>query len=102
MHPCRTGMRVLSDLFAKIRDGRGEERDLDYIKKPLDRYSKASMCEIGQSSPRYFSTSLKNFRGCFRSHRERRGGSGPEYSFHSLLTAPCMQACPIHLDIPNT
>ena len=99
--PCRTGMRVLSDLYAKIRDGRGEERDLDYIKSLSIAISKASMCEIGQSSPRVFLYLLENFRDAFEATVKGGGGSGPEYSFHSLLTAPCMQACPIHLDIPK-
>ena len=99
--PCRTGMRVLADLFAKIRDGFGEEKDLDYIKTLSITISKASMCEIGQSSPRVFLYLLENLRGPFETALKGRREAGSKYSFHSLLTAPCMQACPIHLDIPK-
>ena len=99
--PCRTGMRVIAELFAKIRNGFGEEKDLDYIKKLSVTISKAAMCEIGQSSPRVFLYLLENFRNTFANTLKGRRESGSEYSFHSLLTAPCMQACPIHLDIPR-
>ena len=99
--PCRTGMRVLADVFAKIMDGRGEEKDLDYIKDLSMTISRASMCEIGRSSPRVFLYLLDNFRATFEAAVKGGRGSGPKYSFHSLLTAPCMQACPIHLDIPK-
>ncbi len=99
--PCRTGTRVLTDLFAGLREGRGGQRDLQHIEELSRTISKASMCEVGQSSPRVFLYLLEHFREAFTAalrgnRRESRG-----YSFHSLTTAPCMQACPIHLDIPK-
>jgi len=103
--PCRTGMRVLTGLFAKIDEGLGEDRDLEYIEELSKTISKASMCELGQSSPRVFLYLLENFRDTFTAALKSKMGvkskGSPEYSFHSMLTAPCMQACPIHLDIPR-
>ncbi len=102
--PCRTGMRVLADLFAKIAEGRGEERDLEHIEELSGTISKASMCEIGQSSPRVFLYLLENFRDTFAAalkDRTKKEKEAPGYSYHAMLTAPCMQACPIHLDIPK-
>jgi formate dehydrogenase (NADP+) beta subunit len=102
--PCRTGMRVLADLFAKIAEGRGEERDLEYIEELSNTISKTSMCEIGQSSPRVFLYLLENFREAFVTALKDKTNireESPKYSFHAMLTAPCMQACPIHLDIPK-
>lgn len=103
--PCRTGMRVLSGLFAKISEGRGEDKDINHIGELSKTISKASMCEIGQSSPRVFLYLLENFRDTFITALKDRKGVKSEksrrYSFHAMLTAPCMQACPIHLDIPK-
>ncbi|MGO9614431.1 MAG: FAD-dependent oxidoreductase [Dissulfurispiraceae bacterium] len=99
--PCRTGMRVLADLFSKMRDGLGEEGDLESIKNLSRTISKASMCEIGQSSPRVFLYLLEHFGEVFRTSLKSYRKSERSYGFYSLLTAPCMQACPIHLDIPK-
>ncbi len=103
--PCRTGMRVLAGLFAKISEGRGEEEDLEYIEELSMTISRSSMCEIGQSSPRVFLYLLENFRDTFIAALKDKLGVKSDgslrHSFHALLTAPCMQACPIHLDIPK-
>jgi len=103
--PCRTGMRVLAGLFAKISAGRGEKKDLEHMEELSKTISKSSMCEIGQSSPRVFLYLLENFRDTFIAALKGETGvenvGSPRYSFHSMLTAPCMQACPIHLDIPK-
>jgi formate dehydrogenase (NADP+) beta subunit len=103
--PCRTGMRVLAGLFAKISEGRGEEKDLEYIEELSMTISRSSMCEIGQSSPRVFLYLLENFKDTFIAALKDKLGVKSDgslrYSFHSMLTAPCMQACPIHLDIPK-
>lgn len=104
--PCRTGTRVLADLFAKIRGGHGEERDIEDIEELSRTISATSMCEIGQSSPRVLLYLLERFRDTFiaglnSSNKNSNSEVNQQYTFHSMLTAPCMQACPIHLDIPR-
>ena len=99
--PCRIGTKVLADVFRKIRDGKGRPSDIETIRTLSMTISSASMCEIGKSSPDVFLYLLDNFSHAFREalrNGKKRKGS---YSFSSITTAPCMQACPMHLDIPK-
>ncbi|HMK59621.1 MAG TPA: FAD-dependent oxidoreductase [Dissulfurispiraceae bacterium] len=104
-NPCRTGTRALADLFAKISEGRGNEENLTEIEELSRMISVASMCEMGQSFPRVFIYLLENFRSEFINALNRNGKSDKtcvtKFAYNSMLTAPCMQACPIHLDIPK-
>ncbi|MBF0506555.1 MAG: FAD-dependent oxidoreductase [Nitrospirae bacterium] len=99
--PCRTGTRVLADIFSRIRAGKGRPGDMDEITSISTAMSDASMCEIGKSSPRVFLYLLERFKDVFTAAiaGTRKDSSG--YTYKSIITAPCMQACPIHLDIPK-
>lgn len=95
--PCRSGSAVIRELFEGLIDGRGTEADLDTIAFLSATISKTSMCQIGQSSPTAFTHVIENFRDRLVSGIGKGRGS---VETRSVLTAPCMQACPIHLDIP--
>ncbi len=99
--PCRTGSRVLADIFRRIRDGEGRPVDLDDIKSISTAMAEASMCEIGKSSLRVFLFLMEKVKDIFmaaiKGTTEKRNG----YIYKSIVTAPCIQACPIHLDIPK-
>ncbi|MBZ0155489.1 MAG: FAD-dependent oxidoreductase [Alphaproteobacteria bacterium] len=99
--PCRIGTRALARLFERIRNGEGSPEDLENIKVLSQTVSGASLCEIGQSSPRVFLYLLEHFADAFRAAVGKKKRSADRYSYKSLVTAPCMQACPIHLDIPK-
>ncbi|MCK4911744.1 MAG: NAD(P)-binding protein, partial [Thermodesulfovibrionales bacterium] len=102
--PCRSGSAVIKELFEGLMDGSGSEGDLDAIASLSSTISKTSMCQIGQSSPAVFTHIIENFRDRLVSSIGKGGkGKGKtqgDKGFRSILTAPCMQACPIHLDIP--
>ena len=57
-------------------------------------------CSIGKIGPKAFLEALKYFADDFAQagNGERSVTRGV---YHSKLTAPCMDACPIHLDIPR-
>jgi len=95
--PCRSGSAVIKELFEGLIDGRGTEADLDTIASLSATISKTSMCQIGQSSPAVFTHVIENFRDRLVSGI---GKGRDTVEARSVLTAPCMQACPIHLDIP--
>ena len=102
-NPCRTGTRALADLFEKIKEGRGDEKDLEDIAEISRAVSTTSMCDIGQSSPKVFLYLLEHFRDDFTAalNGGRSEAKRVRYTYRSMITAPCMQACPIHLDIPK-
>lgn len=99
--PCRVGTRIIHDIFEKIKKGEGQDSDLDKIVELSKNISASSMCEIGQSSPRVFRYLLETYREdiikCMRGFSK----SHKKYEYKSHVTAPCIQACPIHLDIPK-
>lgn len=100
--PCRAGTRVILDIFDKIAKGEGEETDLATLKRLCIDISNTSMCEIGQSSPRVIEFILEKYNDELLDFiRNRKKLTGSNYEYKSSLTAPCMQACPIHLDIPK-
>lgn len=99
--PCRIGTKRIAEMFRKIRDGKGTSSHLRDIETLSTTVSQASLCEIGQSSPRVFLYLLENFRDDFEKALKNGVAKGGAYSFKSVVTAPCMQACPIHLDIPS-
>ncbi len=100
--PCRAGTRVIYDLFDKMAKGEGEESDLNTLKVLCEDISKSSMCEIGQSSPKVIEYVLNNFQEELLNFiRSKKKLGEPIFEYKSTVTAPCMQACPIHLDIPK-
>ena len=99
--PCRVGTRIIRDIFESIYKGEGKESDLDTLVSLSQNISSSSMCEIGQSSPRVFKYLIENFREEFLNYKGKSSEDLTGYEYKSTVTAPCMQACPIHLDIPK-
>lgn len=100
--PCRAGTRVILDIFDKIRRGEGEESDLSVLKTLCADISQASMCEIGQSSPKVIDYIIDNFKEeLLQFIKSKAKIEKSTFEYKSDLTAPCKQACPIHLDIPK-
>ena len=60
--PCRAGNVLLKERLDRIRAGKGEMADLDYLQQLGETVKKASRCGLGQTSPNPILSSLKNFR----------------------------------------
>ncbi|MDR3089034.1 MAG: FAD-dependent oxidoreductase [Desulfobulbaceae bacterium] len=98
--PCRVGTQVIADLLDKIVAGQGSESHLDQIIELADTIGQASFCDIGQTSPKAIAYMIEHFRADFVSAIKTPPQKG-SYAYKSFVTAPCMQACPIHLNIPQ-
>jgi formate dehydrogenase beta subunit len=104
--PCREGSRVLAGLVEELRTGRGDKGALDQIRLVAETMEKTSRCEIGKSSPGVILSILDRLGGTATDARtDARTGSEAEprgaLVYRSILTAPCMQSCPLHVDIPR-
>lgn len=99
--PCRVGTRIIRDIFESIYKGEAKEGDLNTIVALSENISSSSMCEIGQSSPRVFKYLIENYRDLFKDYMGGKKENAVSFEYKSTVTAPCMQACPIHLDIPR-
>ncbi len=63
--PCRVGNLLLKERLDRIRAGRGEAADLDYLQKLGETVRAASRCGLGQTSPNPVLSTLKNFRAAY-------------------------------------
>jgi len=99
--PCRVGTKVMTSVLSNILQGKGCKEDLELLQELGASIMESSKCGIGQSGPIPILDALKYFKKTFMDavkHSTTLPKDG--YSYCSKLTAPCMDACPIHLDIP--
>jgi formate dehydrogenase beta subunit len=98
--PCRVGTKVIADRLAAIADGFGNESDLDEIRKTAVVIRDTSMCELGHTSMNALLKAMDLMPEVFeKAIRERRPVERGVY--HLIATAPCIEACPAHLDVPR-
>jgi formate dehydrogenase (NADP+) beta subunit len=98
--PCRMGTRVAADILTRIGEGKGVEEDLETLRRVGEVVKAGSMCELGHTSMNAVLALLDHFESDFRQAvvegKHRRRGS-----YHTKVTAPCIEACPERLDIPR-
>ncbi|MBN2706001.1 MAG: FAD-dependent oxidoreductase [Deltaproteobacteria bacterium] len=97
---CRIGTRVIAETLQRICRGEGRAEDPAILGRLADSIRESSKCNIGQSGPLPLLDALEHFADDFAAAVAARKAR-PSGSYHSKLTAPCMDACPIHLDIPS-
>lgn len=66
--PCREGTRRLLDILARIKEGLGEEADLDRLETLSAYIADTSLCGLGQSAPTPVLSALRSFREEFEAH----------------------------------
>ncbi len=98
--PCRRGTEIISELLTQICKGQGKIGDLERLKTLAEMVSISSKCDIGQSGPLPLIDALDHFKDDFIQavSEDKPLDVG---SYRSMKTAPCIDACPIHLDIPT-
>ncbi len=97
---CSTGYNELLDVFHDLLNGDASEEDLEFLQSAAEAIREAGKCSIGKTGPIPLLHALRFFREDFLKvlRGEKKVSSG---KYFSRLTAPCMQACPIHLDVPK-
>jgi formate dehydrogenase beta subunit len=102
--PGRWGGRILFDLLDKIARGEGTLSDLEHIRETASTMSETSKCEIGRTVAKPILDLILHFEDRFVSLISEKKSS-PKYStddteYKAKVTAPCMDMCPAHVDIP--
>jgi len=102
--PGRWGGRILYDLMDKIARGEGEMSDLEHLKEVSRTMMETSKCEIGRTVPKPLLDMMEHYEESFVELIEQKRAS-KDYHLESIdyiakVTAPCMDACPTHVDIP--
>jgi len=97
---CKTGWQEQLEVFQDLFNGEATEEDLEFLESSAEAIVDAGKCTIGKSGPVPVLQALKHFADDFV---QAVGGKKPDTGgqYYSKLTAPCMDACPIHLDIPK-
>ena len=98
--PGKKGTKVLMDLFQNVLNGTATEADLDTV-GDLAELLKNCKCTLCQSATVPVFDAVTHYRDAFVSRiHERRAVSGEVRYIHKI-TAPCMDKCPAHIDIPK-
>jgi formate dehydrogenase (NADP+) beta subunit len=97
--PGKKGTRVLQDTLARVISGRGQERDLEVIEE-MAALLENCKCTLCMTSVVPVLDTVKHYRDDYLAYI--RGERQPRFaaSYKEKLTAPCMDRCPAHLDIP--
>ncbi len=100
--PCRAGSKVLADRLDKLIEGRGTEEDLLLLKEIADLVREGSLCELGITAPAPLLHALEYFKEDFIAYLgEKAPSNGIETEYKAILTAPCRNGCPAHINIPG-
>jgi formate dehydrogenase beta subunit len=96
---CTTGFEEMLDVMNDVEKGEATDEDLEFFQSAAEAIMDSSKCTIGKAGPLPVLHALKHYRDLF-SQPETRKTATPHH-YRSKVTAPCMDACPIHLDIPR-
>ncbi|MDZ7762657.1 MAG: FAD-dependent oxidoreductase [Desulfovermiculus sp.] len=97
--PCRLGTALMADILERICNGQGQDDDLQQLSGLAELVKNTAKCGVGETGPRPLLDALTHYRQEFE-QAVRQKNPIPRGAYQSLVTAPCTNACPSHLDIP--
>ncbi len=102
--PGRWGGRILYDLLDKIARGEGSFEDMEHLREVSQTMTLTSKCEIGRTVPKPILDLMEHYKDQFE-RCIQDGQKSPHYEAKELryiakVTAPCIDMCPSHVDIP--
>ena len=99
--PGKKGTKVLMDLFRNVLDRKATEADLDTV-GDLAELLKNCKCTLCQSATVPVFDAVTHYRADFLAYINSACGPNTEQAqFIHKITAPCMDKCPAHIDIPK-
>ena len=97
--PGKKGTKVLADLFQNVLAGTATAADLDTV-GDLAELLKNCKCTLCQSSTVPVFDAVQHYRDAFLACIEGQATAKADRYIHKY-TAPCMDRCPAHIDIPK-
>jgi formate dehydrogenase (NADP+) beta subunit len=97
--PGKKGTRVILDALTGIIEGRGSEKDLDTIEDVCNMLSHAK-CTLCPSCAVPVRDAVAYFRDAFVNYVRGAKSLSKDFNYIEKYTAPCMDRCPAHIDIP--
>ncbi len=97
--PCRVGTTRMLEILTRISEGEGREGDVERLVELCDVVRDTALCGLGQTAPNPVLSTIRYFREEYDEHiRDRYCRAGV---CSALVTAPCVNACPAHVDVPG-
>lgn len=97
--PGKKGTKVLADLLKKVVSGQAKETDLEQV-ADLNALLQNCKCTLCPSSTQPILDAVQHYRDDFAAYCN--GGRTPKgEKYLHKITAPCMDKCPAHIDIPK-
>ncbi|MCF8036137.1 MAG: FAD-dependent oxidoreductase [Desulfobacteraceae bacterium] len=97
--PCRLGTTQLLETLTRITLGQGHIADIDSIKAIGNTMTEASLCGLGQASPKPALSTLRYFEQEYKDHIHEHRCAGAVCD--SMVISACQHACPAGIDVPN-
>lgn len=97
--PGKKGTKVLSDLLQKVLKGEAKESDLDQV-ADLNMLLQNCKCTLCPSSTKPVLDAVTHYHAEFVAYCDGSHAATNEKYLHKI-TAPCMDRCPAHIDIPK-
>lgn len=97
--PGKKGTRVLQDTLARILAGQGKEQDLATIESLADLLAQCK-CTLCMTSVIPVLDTVKHFRDDYLAYIRGERKPQPAKAYRDKLSAPCIDRCPAHIDIP--
>ena len=102
--PGRWGGRILYDMLDKIARGNGTYADIEHLQEVSRTMMQTSKCEIGRTVPKPILDLMEHYKEqfdeCITEQKSSKHYSA-DISYIAKITAPCMDVCPAHVDIPG-
>ncbi len=101
--PGRWGGRILYDMLDKIARGEGTYADIEHLQEVSQTMMLTSKCEIGRTVPKPILDLIEHYKeqfdACILEQKPSKDYRS-DINYIAKITAPCMDVCPAHVDIP--
>jgi NADH-quinone oxidoreductase subunit F len=75
--PCREGIKRMRQVFDEITEGRGSEKDIEFLEQLSATLVDSSLCGLGQTAPNPVITTIRYFKDEYEAHiKEKRCPAG--------------------------
>lgn len=97
--PCRMGTVLVRDALDALRHGEKPAISFDDMIALSRQMADTSLCGLGLTCAKSLLAALEKFRDVFEA--EANAGPAPEQNGMVYVTAPCIEACPSKINVPQ-
>lgn len=94
------GTRLIADTLGRIAAGEGSAEDIALLKSLASGIRENARCDFCAQAVTPILDSLEHFEDDFGQVIKKREAL-PQLDYITKVTAPCLEACPIHQDVPG-